>query len=279
LRGLPASCDRIALGNGQAATDTVSLLSSFCRLVQNGAVAPHLLLGLSDGQQLWRVPPTAPQVKGMAQPIVEQLRGVLAKQPGGGQGGLVVMESLVRQELLTAAEPVAPAAKVAQEQSQPAAPQPASRYHAVLLAVSSGTQPGIAIAIVLNGAQLDLGKPSPARGMARELAAQALHYAAEPSGGPVRATLLAQEAGHYRKWLTLHQEPEYEPMTAMAPATGTMPDVKGFSLRKALQVLQQTGLRFKVVGSGQVVGQQPTPATPLKGIDEGVLELRMVQVQ
>lgn len=278
LRGLPASCDRIALGNGQAATDTVSLLSSFCRLIQNGAVAPHLLLGLSDGQQLWRVPPAAPQVKGMAQPLVEQLRGVLAKQTGGSQGGLVVLESLVRQDLLTAAEPVAPAANVTQGQGQPAV-QPSSSYHAVLLAVSSGTQPGIAMAIVLNGAQLDLGKPSPARSMARELAAQALHYVAEPSGAPVRTTLLAQEAGHYKKWLALHQEPEYEPMTVMAPATGTMPDVKGFSLRKALQVLQQTGLRFKVVGSGQVVDQQPHPATPLKGIDEGRLELRMVRAQ
>lgn len=275
LRGLPASCERIALGNGQAATDTVSLVSSFCRLIQNSPVAPHLLLGLSDGQQLWRVPTPAPQVRGVAQPVIDQLRGVLAKQPGGSQGGLVVLESLVRQDLITAAEPTASASTQEPNQDQPVAP----RYHTVLLAVSSGAPPAIALAIVLNGAQLDLGKPSLARGMAKELAGQALQYAAEKAAPPVRTTLAAQEAGHYRKWLTLYREPEYQPMTAMAPVSGTMPDVKGFSLRKALQVLQQTGLRFKVVGSGQVVGQQPHPATPLKGVDEGVLELRMVQVQ
>ena len=282
LRGLPGSCDRIALGNGQAATDTVSLLSSFCRLIQNSPVAPHLLLGLSDGQQLWRVPPTVPQIKGMAQPVINQLRGVLAKQPGGSQDGLVVLESVVRQDMITAAEPVAPVVKPTPEQapSQPVAVQPeTSRYHAVLLAVSPDAQPGIALAIVLNGAQLDLGKPSPSRGMAKALASRALHYAAAKTAPPVRTALAAQEAAHYKKWLTLYREPEYQPMAAMVPTTATMPDVKGFSLRKALQVLQPTGLRFKVVGSGQVVEQQPLPATSLKDVDEGRLELRMVRVQ
>lgn len=281
LRGLPSGCERIALGNGQAGTDTVSLLSSFCRLLQASPVAPHLLLGLSDGQQLWRVPPTVPPVKAVAQPLIDQLRSVLAKQPAGGPGGLVVMESLVRQDLLTAVEPAPPAAKAVQPQApaQPASQPEAPRYHAVLLAASPGAQPAIALAIVLNGAQLDLGKPSAARGLARELAGQALHYAAEKTATPARPVLAAQEAGHYKKWLTLYQEPEYQPMAAMVPVSGNMPDVKGFSLRKALQVLQQTGLRFKVVGSGQVVEQQPHPATPLRGIEEGVLELRMVQVQ
>jgi cell division protein FtsI (penicillin-binding protein 3) len=149
----------------------------------------------------------------------------------------------------------------------------------VLLATSAGAQPGVALAIVLNNARFDLGKPSPTRAMARDLAVQALRHAAEKTTVPARTILVAQEAGHYRKWLALHQEPEYQPMTAMAPAIATMPDVKGFSLRKALQVLQQTGLRFKVVGSGQVVEQQPHPSAPLKGVDEGLLELRMVQVQ
>ncbi|HSR35796.1 MAG TPA: penicillin-binding transpeptidase domain-containing protein, partial [Desulfurivibrionaceae bacterium] len=193
LRGLPASCDRIALGNGQAATDTVSLVSAFSRLLQSGPVAPHLLLGLSDGKQLWRVPPTMPTVKGVAQPIIDQLRGVLAKQPGGGQGGLVVMESLVRQDLVAASEPAVAAAPVAaapEKTGQPAAapvPQAVeSRYHAVLLATTTGAQPGVAMVIVLNGAQLDLGKPSPSRAVARELASQALHYAAEQPAVPVR---------------------------------------------------------------------------------------------
>lgn len=274
LRGLPGACDRIALGNGQAATDTVSLLGSFARLLQATPVAPHLLLGLSDGQQLWKVPPAVPAAKGVAQSVSDQLRGVLDKHPGG----VVVLESLVRQDLLSAPPAVAPAAGSPPAAAPEATPE-APRYHAVLLAISPGPQSGVALAIVLNGAQLDLGKPSPARGMARELAGQALHYAAEKSAPPARSVLAAQEAGHYKKWLTLYREPEYQPMTAMAPVSGTMPDVKGFSLRKALQVLQQTGLRFKVTGSGQVVGQQPHPTTSLKGVDEGLLELRMVQVQ
>lgn len=284
LRGLPASCERIALGNGQAATDAVSLLSSFCRLIQSRPVAPHLLLGLSDGHQLWRVPPPVSPLKGLAQPIINQLRGVLAKQPSVGPGGLVVLESLVRQDLLTTAEPVVPAAKAAaqpqeQKQAQPAAQPAPPRYQSVLLAVAPEAQPAIALAIVLNGAQLDLGKPSPARGAAKEFAGQALHYAAEKTTLPAWSTLAAQEAADYKKWLALHREPAYQPMAAMTSTGGAMPDVKGLSLRKALQVLQQAGLRFKVVGSGQVVGQQPAPATPLKGLDQGMLELRAGQMQ
>ena len=53
-----------------------------------------------------------------------------------------------------------------------------------------------------------------------------------------------------------------------------MPDVKGYSLRKALQILQPYGLLIKVVGSGRVVEQQPAAGAELTGADCG-LELRM----
>ena len=56
-----------------------------------------------------------------------------------------------------------------------------------------------------------------------------------------------------------------------------MPDVNGYSLRKALQVLQSHGLPIRVQGSGMVVSQQPAAATSLEGVQEVVLSLQWVQ--
>jgi cell division protein FtsI (penicillin-binding protein 3) len=53
-----------------------------------------------------------------------------------------------------------------------------------------------------------------------------------------------------------------------------MPDLKGISLRRALQILQPYDLEVKVQGAGQVVKQFPEPGRVLKGA-RCVLELRM----
>ena len=38
-----------------------------------------------------------------------------------------------------------------------------------------------------------------------------------------------------------------------------MPDLKGFSVRKALRILQPLALKIKIVGSGRIVAQLPQP--------------------
>ena len=42
-----------------------------------------------------------------------------------------------------------------------------------------------------------------------------------------------------------------------------MPEVRGFSMRKAMTSLRQTGLKFKIQGSGKVAWQSPKPGTIL----------------
>lgn len=54
---------------------------------------------------------------------------------------------------------------------------------------------------------------------------------------------------------------------------GTMPDLKGLSLRKSLQLLQGIDLKLDIRGTGKVVDQKPSPGTSLKGITECVLIL------
>lgn len=54
---------------------------------------------------------------------------------------------------------------------------------------------------------------------------------------------------------------------------GTMPDLKGLSLRKSLRLLQGINLELNIQGTGEVVDQKPSPGTSLKGIKECVLIL------
>jgi hypothetical protein len=54
---------------------------------------------------------------------------------------------------------------------------------------------------------------------------------------------------------------------------GVMPDLKGFSLRKSLRMLQGRDLEFHIQGTGSVVDQKPMPGTSLKGITECFLTL------
>ncbi|HEX9014039.1 MAG TPA: PASTA domain-containing protein, partial [Anaerolineaceae bacterium] len=53
-----------------------------------------------------------------------------------------------------------------------------------------------------------------------------------------------------------------------------MPEVRGHSLRQALQELQSYSIPVVIEGSGRVTGQEPQPGTPLKGVKRIRLELK-----
>jgi len=42
-----------------------------------------------------------------------------------------------------------------------------------------------------------------------------------------------------------------------------MPDVRGFSMRKAMTTLRSSGIKFKIEGSGKVAWQSPRPGAIL----------------
>ncbi|MGB3225332.1 MAG: PASTA domain-containing protein [Desulforhopalus sp.] len=74
---------------------------------------------------------------------------------------------------------------------------------------------------------------------------------------------------------TLSAESSGKAKTAEREKTtsGTMPDLKGLSLRKSLRLLQGTNLELNIQGTGKVVDQKPSPGASLKGIKECVLIL------
>lgn len=57
----------------------------------------------------------------------------------------------------------------------------------------------------------------------------------------------------------------------------TMPNLRGLSLRKSLQMLQGQKLEIKIQGTGRVVDQTPQPGSSLKGVTNCVLILEKME--
>jgi cell division protein FtsI (penicillin-binding protein 3) len=60
-------------------------------------------------------------------------------------------------------------------------------------------------------------------------------------------------------------------------AMGKIPDLKGLSLRRSLQLLQHHNVKIRFRGTGRVVSQKPPPGTPLQGVSECFLILEKVE--
>ena len=60
-------------------------------------------------------------------------------------------------------------------------------------------------------------------------------------------------------------------------AVGKMPDLRGLSLRRSFQLLQNHNLEIRFRGTGRVVSQQPLPGTPLQELSECMLILERVE--
>lgn len=281
-------CREVFLDPARATVSGVGLLAAFTRLL-NGerAIAPHLVEALWDGENRW---PLAgrPEPGPAAAPDGRNLLPLLAGQTGASAGRPWFFDTVIRldgqapeagRELLLVSAQESAVAGEERPVVEPAgvpleADGSAARYHAVLLAASPGEQPALTMLVMVDQARHQPEQPSILRVLAKETLGRPEEWlkAATP---PDQHTRVVRETALYRQWLSLHQEPEFHPHVAVSAMSGDMPNVLGMSLRKALQVLQQSGLRLKVNGSGQVVAQHPAPGTPLKGVKEGRLELRV----
>ena len=56
--------------------------------------------------------------------------------------------------------------------------------------------------------------------------------------------------------------------------TVKVPNLKGRSLKKAIDIINKTGLKIKIEGSGRVVSQKPSPGTILRPKDICLIKLK-----
>ena len=70
--------------------------------------------------------------------------------------------------------------------------------------------------------------------------------------------------------LALQQEAMSEGDAMEEPAAGevVMPDFRGMSMRRVLQVMEKRSINIRLLGSGRAMEQSPPPGHRIKGIGE-----------
>lgn len=261
-------------GHGQTAT-AVTLLSAFSRLVNGGRVmTPHVLRALWYEGKIWNVPSREGERDFVVRPDVSQSLLAGMKPWARGPENIFVLESLSRRNGIPAVVQD-PAALSAGEEEGPL--EKTVVANSILLGMAPASRPEIAMIVVLEGAAFDIAAHSPVRRLAQELLPLAAAALAKQPSLPSAKELAVREVAYYRKWEKNIEEIESQPALAQGAEGVVMPDVRGLSLRKAMQALQQYGLKPQIKGSGMVVRQSPQAGAPLKGVNQCVLELKAEQ--
>jgi cell division protein FtsI (penicillin-binding protein 3) len=92
-----------------------------------------------------------------------------------------------------------------------------------------------------------------------------------PAGGPDRQPTAAEDKNaQARAGLAIQQEAMAEGDALEIPADGeaTMPDFRGMSMRRVLQVMEKRNINIRLLGSGRAMEQNPPPGQRIRGIDE-----------
>lgn len=258
----------------------LALLSAFSRLINGGQVmTPHVLRAVWQDEQVWDVPVRQGIGEFAVRPEVSTaMRSEMKKAAGTGRSSFII-ESLL-QKGLAPQEPAKATgengASPAKEGGEKAAPDQAV-LESILLGMAPVERPEIAMIVVLEGAHLDPLAKSPVRELAEEMLPQgraALQNQVKP---PSARELAVREVGYYKKMETIQGKSILPAALAQGPQGLVMPDVRGLSGRKAMQILQPYGVRLQIIGSGQVASQYPLAGAALKGVEQSVLHLKAMQ--
>ena len=263
----------------------MSMLASFCRLINGGRnITPHVLSAVWHDDQVWDVPVKQAAIPlGVRPEVSAALLDGMRKWRVAGQD-FFVMESLLEKNPPLPPQAADPASVVSgggKLQAEYAAPEGGTQrqplVNSILLGAGSLQHPDLAVVVVLEGARINPQGASPMRGVLGELLGQARLVMAKRQGKPSPDELAKREGGYYQKWQQNQEKAALIPAVVSGAQGVVMPDVRGLSLRKSLQVLQQYGLRVRISGTGQVARQAPAPGAPLKGVDQCALELKVMQ--
>ncbi|MDH3359381.1 MAG: penicillin-binding transpeptidase domain-containing protein, partial [Desulfobulbaceae bacterium] len=261
----------------KSSISAINLLTAFARVLNDGVlVKPRLLAGVRSAGGEWEVP------------LISKV-GSSGLRPGFGlalgdalavHGREVIVESRVAEKLVEdrtgqKMEPEAKDSSLGEEMTVKATVDD-DRYYATMLGRGAGTGARLVMVAALSGARFNPAAGSTLAGMGRKIlsAASALSLDADKL---LQAAPSANEKELYAAWQKLREQPDDQRKSTPTRSAGVMPDVTGYSLRKALQVLQTHGLPIRVQGNGLVVSQKPAAAASLKGVHELVITLQLVQ--
>jgi cell division protein FtsI/penicillin-binding protein 2 len=260
----------------------IGLLCGFGALVNGGSgVTPHFLkatLGADGKAQEWPWPLQENKVIGpeTSRDLVLFLRE--KSRPAGPLFFAEVLQPAVTEPEQTAAAATAapvreqaagPAGDAAPAGQPAAAGQPTGEKPAApvlahcsvtALAAAPLANPELVLLILVDDATIDPAKSSPVRQHAESFlqAALKLHRRAAAAGNGAAQSISRQEI--FQRWLLKNKLMGFD-VTATGRDVEKMIDVRGMSIRKALQELNRFDVKIVVEGSGTVKAQHPAPGS------------------
>jgi len=251
--------DRTTVAFGQGVSVTPLQMTSALSVMGNGGVLmePHLVKEIVNpqGEKVKEYPP-------------HPVRRVLSQHTAGQM--LAIMET-VTQTGGTAKEAAPPgftvAGKTGTAQKIVGRAYSHSKFNALFIGLIPAENPVLAITVIVDEPRGAIFGGVVAAPIFREIAAQSLrvlgYYPKEPpkdKNEPVLASLLPSPAN-----AATGPEVKFTPPKLHIPQgpLTVMPELRGYTIRQALTLLNRSGLRCRFEGSGMAVSQEPAAGTAI----------------
>ncbi|MEN8139918.1 MAG: PASTA domain-containing protein [Thermodesulfobacteriota bacterium] len=242
---------------GEGFLNSISLLGGFCRLINGGQpVQLHVKKGELDDDGRFQA--MIYQAKGgQLATVSEQFRATLAEVAGEDAKftALEYLAPITDNEIIVSGEGGPP----------PAAEDEGVGHDGLLLATGPAPDGEVALLVAVENGRFDVNDASPMRHWAGRF-----YYEFGQTDLTVSAELpesLPQDSAQvYDLWLREQGRGGEVPQQAAA-ASGqvVMPDLRGRSLRKALNILQPLMVEVDISGAGAVVAQEPEAGAEISG--------------
>jgi cell division protein FtsI (penicillin-binding protein 3) len=254
-----SAIDRATLAFGQGVSVTILQMALALAAMGNDGVLmqPHLVKEIDSpqGEKVQDFPPR-PVRRVLSQHTARQMLEIMATvtQPGG-----------------TAKEAPPPgftvAGKTGTAQKVVGRAYSHSKFNSWFMGLIPADHPVLAIAVVVEEPKGAIYGGVVAAPIFREIAAQSLrvlgYYPKEPpkdKNQPVLASFLASPAAAATDPAVKFTPPQLElPKEPLK----VMPDLKGYTIRQVLTLLNRSGLHCRFEGSGMAVSQEPAPGTAI----------------
>ncbi len=265
-----------------SSTTAMHLLTAFSLLVNGGKpIRPHFLEGM--WQERFGFRKVLQEVEGSALEFNYSGTALLThfqKKSAPEGNGWIYLESLVREERKRGnSGEVRPFSNLVRpgQGKERAGQKNEDTFQSVMLGALPAKEPVLAMVVVLNGARKDLAKPSMVQAMVGNIQDQLLSWAMEDVEVPSGVSKVLSRNRAHKKWLAWQKRTEVPVKSVkMKRNPLVMPDVRGYSLRKALQALQTYDVGIKIAGAGRVNEQYPPPGAAISGAN-CILELKVDQ--
>ncbi len=274
LKDTNDSATDFSLFKREGKTTAIHLLTAFSGLISGQQdLRPHLVSSLWSDSSLYESSRYKEGISNIQSFPAAHHNGILdyfAEIAGKGPGGSVFFESLVELQ-----EKRGPAENVLLSQGgEKRDLVDEKKYQGILLGVAPVYNPEITMLVVLDGAIVDLNMESIARREMFSAVKPFLKWHREKSRRPSLKEIKKLEKEIFASWQEDKKQEKGSAVPVILRGENKMPDVRGMSLRKALQKMGDCDLAIRITGAGRVVRQYPSAGSSLKGND-CLLELQM----